>query len=61
LQNIEATIDGKILILKIDLTQELGPSSSGKSTKVASSEGNVSVPGHEDIKIGVNVYKQRPR
>jgi ABC-type proline/glycine betaine transport system ATPase subunit len=51
--------DGKILIIKVDLTKEFGLSSSGKSTIIASTEGNVSVPGHEDMKVGVNIYKKR--
>ena len=51
--------DGKILIIKVDLTKEFGLSSSGKSTIIASTEGNVSVPGHENIKVGINIYKKR--
>ena len=48
--------EGNILTIKIDLSQRFGKSSSGKSTIVASTEGNQSVPGHEEIKIGLNVY-----
>ncbi len=52
-------VDGQILTIKVDLTQEFGPSSSGKTTIVASTEGNVDVPGSE-VKVGVNCYKPRP-
>ena len=48
--------EGNILTIKVDLGQRFGKSSSGKSTIVASTEGNQSVPGHEEIKIGLNVY-----
>jgi hypothetical protein len=61
LKNIEVKIEGDKLILVVDLAQEFGVSSSGKSTTIASSEGNVSVPGREDVKLGLNVYKPRPR
>lgn len=51
-------VEGKILTIKIDLSQEFGRSSSGKTTIVASTEGNISVPDNEEIKIGLNVYKK---
>ena len=56
MKNIEMSTEGNILTIKIDLSQRFGKSSSGKSTIVASAEGNQSVPGHEEIKIGLNVY-----
>lgn len=51
-------VEGKILTIKIDLSQEFGRSSSGKTTIVASTEGNIGVPDNEEIKIGLNVYKK---
>ena len=56
MKNIEMSTEGNILTIKIDLSQRFGKSSSGKSTIVASTEGNQSVPGHEEIKIGLTVY-----
>ena len=56
MKNIEMSTEGNILTIKIDLSQRFGKSSSGKSTIVASTEGNQSVPGHEEIKIGLYVY-----
>lgn len=56
MKNIEMSTDGNVLTIKVDLAQRFGKSSSGKSTIVASTEGNQSVPGHEEIKIGLNVY-----
>ena len=56
MKNIEMSTEGNILTIKFDLGQRFGKSSSGKSTIVASTEGNQSVPGHEEIKIGLNVY-----
>ena len=55
--NVEARVQGNKLILEVDLTQDNGSSSTGKSIKVASSDGNMPVPGHPEIKFGLNVYK----
>lgn len=62
--NVEQTIENGILTLKMDLTQRHGPSKSGKTTIVASSEGNQSVDYEdlaedEEIKLGLNLYVQR--
>ncbi len=59
MKNIEMAVDGDILTIKVDLSKEFGPSSSGKTTIIASTEGNQSVPGNEGIKIGLNVYKKK--
>ncbi len=59
MKNVEMTLDGDILTIKVDLSKEFGPSSSGKTIIIASTEGNQSVPGKEDAKIGLNVYKKK--
>ncbi len=62
MKNIEMKLEGSKLIIKVDLAQDFGPSSSGKSIIIASTEGNQSIPGWEDkgVKIGLNVYKKKP-
>lgn len=57
MKNIEVKIEGNKMTLVVDLEQEFGLSSSGKSVTIASSEGNISVPGREDVKVGLNVYR----
>ena len=57
MKNVEMKVDGNILTIKVDLSQESGPSSSGKTIIIASTEGNVSIPGAEDKKVGLNVYR----
>ena len=57
MKNIEMTIDGDMLTIKVDISKTFGKSSSGKSIIIASTEGNVSVPGKDEVKIGLNVYK----
>ena len=59
MKNIEMKLEGNILTMKVDLTKEFGPSSSGKTIIIASSEGNIAVDGHEEVKVGLNVYKKR--
>ena len=59
MKNVEMTLDGDILTIKVDLTREFGPSSSGKTIIIATTEGNVSIPGAEDKKVGLNVYKKK--
>jgi hypothetical protein len=58
MKNVEMTVEGNILILKVDLTKELGPSSSKKSIIIASTEGNVSLPNREE-KLGLNIYRTK--
>ena len=59
MKNVEITVEGNTLILKVDLTKEFGPSSSGKNIIIASTEGNQSVPEREDVKVGLNVYRRK--
>ena len=61
MKNVQMTVEGDKLTIVVDLTQEFGPSSSGKSITIASTEGNVAIPQREEIKIGLNIYKPRPR
>ena len=58
MKNVELKIEGTILTISVDLSKEFGPSSSGKTTIIATTEGNVSLPGRNE-KIGLNVYKKK--
>ncbi|OPY89243.1 MAG: hypothetical protein A4E71_00046 [Smithella sp. PtaU1.Bin162] len=59
MKNVEMKLDGDILTIKIDVTKEFGPSASGKTIIIASTEGNISIPEKDDVKIGLNVYKKK--
>jgi hypothetical protein len=61
MRNVETRVEQGKLIITIDLTKELGPSSSGKSIIIATTEGNVEVPGASDVKMGLNVYRKKER
>ncbi|MBT8506961.1 hypothetical protein AZH53_00765 [Methanomicrobiaceae archaeon CYW5] len=59
MKNIEMKLEGTILTMKIDISKDFGPSKSGKSITIASTEGNIAVPGAEEVKVGLNVYKSK--
>jgi len=58
MKNVEMTVAGNILTIKVDLTKEFGPSASGKTTIIASTEGNVPIL-DRDEKVGLNVYRKK--
>ena len=58
MKNVQMSVEGNILTIKVDLSKEFGPSSSGKTIIIASTEGNVSVP-DRDEKVGLNVYRRK--
>jgi hypothetical protein len=59
MQNVAMRVDGNKLVIEVDLSKEIGPSSSGKNTLIASTEGNPNVPGVEGVKMGLYVYKAK--
>lgn len=58
-KNCDFKIEGTKLTITVDLSKDFGPSSSGKSIVIASTEGNISIPGKEEIKIGLNIYTKK--
>lgn len=61
MENVVMTVKGNKLTIEVDLSKEFGESSSGKSIVVATTAGNVAVPGREDVKIGINAYKPKKK
>lgn len=59
MRNVKMTVKGKTLTIVVDLAAKRVDSKSGKTELIASTEGNVSVPDHDDIKIGVNCYASK--
>jgi hypothetical protein len=55
--NIAARVEGRTLIIEIDLDQDFGPSSSGKSITIASSRGNAAVANTDGGVLGLNFYR----
>ena len=59
MKNVEMKLEGDILTIKVDVTKEFGPSASGKTIIIATTEGNIAIPEKEDVKIGLNIYKKK--
>ena len=57
MQNINMKKDGDKLTIEIDLSQDFGPSSSGKTIIVASTRGNAPVTDTEGTFIGINCFR----
>lgn len=55
-RNVSVELDGNMLIIRADIGAETTTSGSGKSEVVASTNGNVAVPG-TDLKLGLNLYR----
>ena len=58
MKNVILSVEGSVLTIRVDLTKEFGPSSSGKTIIIATTEGNVSIP-DRDEKVGLNVYRKK--
>jgi hypothetical protein len=58
MKNVEMSLEGSMLTIRVDLSKEFGPSSTGKTIIIASTEGNVTVPNRQE-KIGLNVYRKK--
>ena len=58
-KNLDMSVAGNILTIKIDLSKDCGPSKSGKTTLIATTEGNIDVQEGRPEKIGLNVYRPK--
>jgi hypothetical protein len=57
MKNIQTEVKGNKLHITVDLSKTFGPSKSGKTIIIASSEGNQKIDGTEAV-MGVNIYKK---
>jgi hypothetical protein len=58
MKNVELSVTGNTLTITVDLTKEFGPSSSGKTIIIASTEGNFRLPERDEM-VGLNVYRKK--
>jgi len=58
MKNVEMSVEGSMLTIRVDLSKEFGPSSTGKTIIIASTEGNVTIPNRQE-KVGLNVYRKK--
>ena len=59
MKNVEMAVEGNRLVIMVDLDRNFGMSSSDKSIIIASTGGNIAVPGREEIRVGLNIYRPR--
>lgn len=57
MKNINISVSGNIATVSFDMTKSFGKSGSGKTIVIASTAGNVSVPGAEHVKLVLTAYK----
>lgn len=58
-RNVDIEVRGSKLIITCDLDKDFGPSKSGKTVIIASTDGNMAIPGNDKIKLGLNLYRTR--
>lgn len=61
MKNVDIQVQGTKAVITVDLAARHGKSGSGKSEVVATTEGNQSIPGFPEIKLGLNVYVSAPK
>ncbi len=57
MENLDMKLSGSILTITTDLSKSCGTSKSGKSQIIATTSGNMKVPGAKDAVIGLNIYR----
>lgn len=58
MKNVNIKLEDDLIIIIIDKTKDFGPSKTGKTTIIASTEGNQKVEG-TDLILGLNCYRKR--
>lgn len=57
-ENVSYKVEGTKLIIEVDLSQNFGPSSTGKTNRVASSGGFMAIDGMPGMSLSLNVAKK---
>ena len=57
MENVQVEVRDNKAVITIDLSKDFGPSKSGKTIVVATTRGNVAIPGAETFRLGLNCYK----
>ena len=59
MDNVKMTVKANILTVEVDLSKDFGPSKSGKTVVIATTRGNAGVPDNSDVRVGLNVFKNK--
>lgn len=55
---VKTVVNGNILTITLDLTEDFGPSGTGKTNIIASTRGGVQFPGSNGAILSLNLYKR---
>lgn len=58
MENVKMKLEKQKLVIEVDLSVKGAASKSGKSVVLATTSGNVEVPGSDGVKIGLNIYRK---
>lgn len=58
MKNVDVKVENDVLVIRISLKKEFGPSKSGKTIIVATTSGNQEVPGANGLRLGLNAYRK---
>ncbi len=61
MENVKFTRNGTKLTIEVDLTHRGALSSTGKTVRIASTEGNVPLDDQPEIKVGLNIFCPPPK
>jgi hypothetical protein len=56
MENVKMSVNGTKLTIEVDLAHRGAKSSTGKTVRVASTEGNIECPENPAIKVGLNIF-----
>jgi len=59
MENIKVSVDKGVATIIVDLKKVLRDSKSGKNQIIATTGGNLEIPGSGGIKMGLNIYKAK--
>jgi hypothetical protein len=59
MQNCAMAVKGDVLTITVNLAESQGTSKTGKSEIIATTAGNISIPGKPELKLGLNLYRPR--
>jgi len=62
MENIEMTLDGEVLVLRVDLSKDQHCTTRNRSMRIASTEGNLPIwqdgrPHPKQIRVNLNVWR----
>lgn len=60
MKNVTMKTEGTKLFIEIDLEADGEVSSTGKSLNIATTRGNVEIPGAPGLRIGINMFRSNP-